>query len=305
MNGPQNMLMHYRMVWTNLETSSGTNWKLISDNFNLREGNTSYFKKIIGSPGNFSKEVAYIGHFDWCRNIIILIQKYTKLPWLKQSFSYLGCKPIIGFFVPFFVGGYWAKSGSPSCLICFFFRLKAQKQCYFFSLQHFRAKEFEEVQDRAFWKILWRGWSETFSHINKRTQEEAKNGPWGCLYSSSLKFSDSIFLFPWPLLPQVFWLYLSLPVTSVTSPAQSPSPEFCLNLDRYVQLLSHAGCCDPNPLTTPWGLRSSLPPRYPKKCFTCSQWQLFIEIYTDGKWSLFKGIQSKEIGSILWTTVAK
>lgn len=31
---------------------------------------------------------------------------------------------------------------------------------------------------------------------------------------------------------------------------------------------------------------------------------LFTDIYTDGKWSLLKGTQSKEIGSICWTTVA-
>lgn len=97
-----------------------------------------------------------IGNFDWFRNIIISIQKYTKLHWLKQSFSYLAFKQIIGFFVVFSEDGYSAKSGSPSCLICFFFRLKAHKWCCFVSLQHFRAKEFEEAQGRAFWQILWR-----------------------------------------------------------------------------------------------------------------------------------------------------
>lgn len=56
---------------------------------------------------NFIKEVDYIGNFDYFRKVIISIQEYTKLHWLKQSFSYLAFKKIIGFFfVRFFVGGY-------------------------------------------------------------------------------------------------------------------------------------------------------------------------------------------------------
>ena len=68
-------------------------------------------------------------NFYWFRNIIISIQKYIKLHWLKQSFSYIAFKQIIGFFVLISEDGYWAKSESLSCLICFFFRCKTHKWC--------------------------------------------------------------------------------------------------------------------------------------------------------------------------------
>lgn len=128
---------------------------------------------------------------------------------------------IIGFFVLISEDGYWAKSESPSCLICFFFRLKTHKWCClffflfsFFLLQHFRTRKFEE--GRAFWQILWRS---TERMIRNYLLGKQNPGRWACITSS--------FLF---IKPAAFWLYHFLLTASDSFPTQFQSPEFCLNL---------------------------------------------------------------------------
>lgn len=94
-------------------------------------------------------------------------------------------KHIIEFFVLFSVVGYWAQSGSPRCLICFFLRLRTHKWYFLFSLQPFRVQEFEEVQGRLFWKILWRTTKRiTRNHLpdKQMTQEEDENESQICLF---------------------------------------------------------------------------------------------------------------------------
>lgn len=103
-----------------------------------------------------------------------------------------------------------------------------------------------------------KGWSGTNSQVDRRP------GRWGCVtslsfYLSRLKFSDSTILFSGPPTP---------PQPRIQSPLTWTLPEplwaFSATLPIWLSFLH---------LQTPWGLRSSIPLRYPKKWSTGSPWQ--------------------------------
>lgn len=78
-----------------------------------------------------------------------------------------------------------------------------------------------ELSGKSFEELL-KGWSETISQMNRGFRKKMMVG------------HEFAFLF---IKPTVFWLYHFLFMASVTSPTQSPSPEFCLSFYKHFQLL--------------------------------------------------------------------
>lgn len=182
-------------------------------------------------------------------------------------------KHIIEFFVLFSVVGYWAQSGSPSCLICFFFRLRTHKWYFLSSLQPFRVQEFEEVQGRLFWQILWRTTTRiTRNHLpdKQMTQEEDENESQICLFVYHN------------------WSFWTISFSLVGSVTFLPNSHNLNSVSAFTSIFSHSShigshfflyiTCQitPGHLQTPWGIGSSIPPRDPKKWSTHLSWQFVL-----------------------------